>query len=208
MEKDYPDLDDGTTDILGILRLYETDPPQYELLCQKYTDIFLVFDFEPQDMHPNFKMIRRMMNYYVESTDQGKMFINYPMMQSYKHFDYLPNAAFKDLTVDLRTIHHYKELVGKVSRYSDLTKYDFPLFVAITVHHLKKVKYVLSNEYVLPDEQDYVNWSLISLYDRQVNRLISENEIFVVNTSVFILVDFMPHRFFKYVQVHQSSLKI
>lgn len=70
------ELDD--LDFLLTLKEKGINHEQSELLVQDYSDILLIFDYEPQD--PNFgeKEISIMMNYFSESTDKGKLYINYP----------------------------------------------------------------------------------------------------------------------------------
>ena len=95
----YYDFDEGNTDIRLILASLESDNQKKELLKEHYSDIYMVFDFEPQHDHPHFDTLKRMINYYNDSTNQGKLFINYPMMQSYKHFDKLPCPSYLPILI-------------------------------------------------------------------------------------------------------------
>ncbi len=208
LEMDYPDFDDGSVDILRMLRSYETDDQQKNILNHSYTDIFMVFDFEPHEVRSNFATIRRMIQYFNESTDQGKMFINYPMMQSYKHFNRLPDPSFCTLSVDVNECWNYKERVGKVSKYSDLTKYDYQTLIALTVHHLRKANFVICGRYEAPSELAFLKWSGLEIYDRQYEHFVQHSEIYVLNTSIFILIDFKPTAFFSYISIHRSELLI
>ena len=44
---------------------------------QEYTDILLIFDIEPQDSLFFADKISAMINYFVESTNMGKLYLNY-----------------------------------------------------------------------------------------------------------------------------------
>lgn len=149
-----------------------------------------------------------MIDYFDESTDQGKLFLNYPMMQSYKDFSQLPDDIFKDRVVDINECRDYKELVGLRSRFIDISKYDHQLFVSLAVHHIKKANCLLTGEFELPLTDEYVTWSGASIYGCQIQRLHEYGTIFVLNTCLFILIDFAPNRFFRYVQIHNSELLI
>ena len=77
----YPDFDEDETDIKLVLASLETNADKKKKLLEKYTDVFMIFDFDPQHDHPHFDTVRRMLKYFDDSTAQGKLFINYPMMQ-------------------------------------------------------------------------------------------------------------------------------
>lgn len=66
-----------------------------------FTNIFLIFDYERQD--PNFSdsIINRMQAYFIDETDNGKLYINYPMIESY--FDSFDSSdrSFKEKKVPL-----------------------------------------------------------------------------------------------------------
>ena len=48
LEKDYPSFEEDNIDIRLVLRSMENDKDKKLILSQKYNDIYLVFDFEPQ----------------------------------------------------------------------------------------------------------------------------------------------------------------
>lgn len=197
LEDEYPDFENEDIDIQLILRQYEEDINQRELLSEHYTDIFLVFDFEPHDHTPHFEIVKRMLSYFNDSTTRGKLFINYPMMQSYKHFPKLPFPQFKNESISYYDCKKYKEYVSKISQYTDLTKYDYPLFMSLTIHHLYKANYLLSASYELPTVEEYLSWEMSQIYDIQVSSLKKDAMIFVLNTCIFVLCDYKPNEFFR-----------
>ena len=98
LEDNYPDFDDEDEYIdfrLVLVGLADNEKDK-NILSQNYNDIFLIFDFEPQEINPHFDVISIMLKYFNDSTEHGKLYINYPMMQSYKDFSYLPDDDFLD----------------------------------------------------------------------------------------------------------------
>ena len=96
---------DEDLDIKLTLRENEKDEEKRKILSQKYTEIFLIFDFEPQHNKLKFKEVKQLLNIFNDSTDKGKLYINYPMMQSYKHINKMPDKKFKDKKVALKDIY-------------------------------------------------------------------------------------------------------
>lgn len=196
LEEDYPDFDEGDADIQLILRSYEMDSGKQAILSGKYTDVFLIFDFEPQHDSPHFATIRRMLEFFCESTAQGKLFINYPMMQSYKHFAMLPDPSFQFRRATAAEWSHYKEIVGSVSAYTDTTKYTYPIFMSLAAHHLKKANYILAGKYSIPLLEEYCAWNLTDIFDKQLECKEQGSFVHVLNTCIFVLVDYKPTSFF------------
>ena len=166
-------------------------------MSEKYTDVFLIFDFEPQHDSPHFETIRRMLNYFQDSTSQGQLFINYPMMQSYKHFSALPDPLFYDTKATITDWGHYKQIVGSVSAYTDTTHYTYPIFVSLTAHHMKKANYILTGLYSLPSLDEYCSWNLTDIFEKQLVYKNRDSFVYVLNTCIFVLADYQPTSFFR-----------
>lgn len=64
---------------------------------------------------PNFseEKICRLQMYFNDSTDVGKLYINYPMVESYQHFEDIPNDSFKNtcFQITINKGYQYKNLV-------------------------------------------------------------------------------------------------
>ena len=132
----------------------------------------------------------------------GKLYMNYPMMQSYKHHPYLPDNAFMMRTA---SPYHYKELVGKESKFTDLTKYDYRLFVSITLHHLSKAWKLCKSKNELPTVNDYCNMQWTDLFDIQLRKFQEDKDVYVLNTLLFSLIDYNPSAFFTEVHRHPQN---
>ena len=157
----------------------------------------MIFDFEPQHNQPHFETIRRMLVYYDDSTFQGKLYINYPMMQSYKHYAALPDPLFYNTIATSLQWYDYKEIVGKVSGYTDITKYTYPIIKELIEHHLKKAKYILTNSFILPTIDEYLSWSFAEIFDKQVVYKEQKSFVYVLNTCIFVIIDYRPLSFFR-----------
>ncbi len=196
LNKEFPDFDEHEDlDIKLILRSIYGDKDG--VLSREYTDIYMIFDFEPQHSNPHFEMIKRMLAYFNESYDMGKLFINYPMMQSYKHLSKLPDEQFIHRCVSHDEILHYKDKVDKESDYKHLSAYDYFTIYSIAVHHLKKANYILNDKYSIPDKNDYMNWDAVEIYEKQLSSFIEDDSVSVLNTSIFVLPDYNITKFFK-----------
>lgn len=107
---------------------------------KSYKNIFLIFDYEHHD--PNFSedKIEKMQRYFTDSTDMGKLYINYPMIESYQHFKPFPDADYDELTVSVA--------LQPGSCYKGLVK---DTFIARLIDLPEKVEELLSKRFGLKD---------------------------------------------------------
>ena len=206
MPNDDDDLD--AIDLLMTLKGRYNSAEEIQVLNHKYTDIFLVFDFEPQEGNPAFDKIRKMAAYFNDSTDNGKLYINYPMMQSYRHLTALPDLDFEFRKAMVNPEKSYKQLVGEEGKAipSRLKSYDHVQLYSMAVHHLKKREKVLGRAFELPN--DYDEAEDIEVFDRQTQMLAEEGSCFVLNTAILILVAYAPNSFLREVKTHPDSYYI
>ena len=132
--------------------LIELHPEQRELLSKKFAYTYLVFDCDVH--HPkkedircieeiiadNFSKLREMAEYFVDETDPsvGKLYINYPMMESYRDCDDFFDENYKSTMVSLPAILSYKKDVGKrkLSRVRVDSYTEKTIFIASTAKYL------------------------------------------------------------------------
>lgn len=91
-----------------------------------FTNILLVFDYERHDTNFSEIKILNMQNKFSDAADMGKLYINYPMIESYQHLRALPDQEYKDrkIPVRLQPGSKYKELVSNETIISNAV--DFP----------------------------------------------------------------------------------
>ena len=111
--------------LICVLKERETDPSKRELLDIDFSDTLLVFDFEGEvENRFSFERLAEMLDYFSESTDEGKLYINYPMVEACKHFSDLPDAGYLSRYVSVDGIGSYKRTVGDSSRFQNYSR-DF-----------------------------------------------------------------------------------
>jgi hypothetical protein len=182
------DLD--VLDLLGILKERDHDS---KILNEDYSDIILVFDYEPQDNRFSEERINLMLSYFNESTDNGKLYINYPMAESFKHIKSIPDSDYKERAVDFSVLSSgkYKELVSKESKFTDINIYSKQIFNSIIIHNIRKAYYITKSEYDIEDiKAGYYELEPIEILKKQNYVLINSKQIYVLNTCLFYICDY------------------
>lgn len=91
-----------------------------------FNNIVLMFDYERQDPKFSEEKLCRLQSYFSDSTDVGKLFLNYPTVEAYRDFAGWPDASFEHTAVasNLQTGQEYKVRVKNtmVAKLVDLPK--------------------------------------------------------------------------------------
>ena len=82
-----------------------------------FTNIILVFDYERHDPAFSEEKILEMQHCFEDSTDMGKLYVNYPMIESYLHLKSMPDGEYinRKIPVSLQPGDRYKCLVKSES---------------------------------------------------------------------------------------------
>lgn len=166
---------------------------------KEFTDVYLVFDMDPHHQKYSGELLAKAMEFFDDSTQNGKLYLNYPMLESYKHLREHDDCSYLQRTVkvDRKALGMYKEAVGDECHrdFKQLEKYTEATFAEITKMNLRKARLILCGDPSLPPKEVYSQWRGEDILSEQRKKMDSDGEIFVINTSSFIPVDFSPSRF-------------
>lgn len=153
----------------------------------EFSDIFLIFDMDPHDqMYDGGEHLKHASMIFTESSEYGKLFINYPMMQSYKHIG--SDEEYLNKVVFLEDIKRYKDVVDSecLTNLKHLSNYNEDTFVHIIALNLRKaISITNSNDEETLDEP-HNNLNLTEILSIQIEKFDKESSIFVLNTSTLI----------------------
>jgi len=190
---------DEDIDLMSHLISREKDNVQKEILRKRFTDVFLVFDMDPQDTRIETDKIERMLSFFSDSADNGKLYLNYPMLESYKHLRTLNDPEFGERKVPLSEIRVYKQTAGKECHrhLRDVNKYTKMTFKALALMHLKKANRLIGNGFVLPSKEEFLSRNGTEILREQDREMKETASIYVLNTSLFNIIDYNPSEFLK-----------
>lgn len=121
----FEDNNPADIDLLQLLKSREPDPLKKDIFDASYSDILLIFDLDPQD--PSFapKKISDMAKYFIESSDMGKLYINYPMVEAFYHMASIPDPGYDSYyaTLDELALGTYKARVNRENQNHDYRKF-------------------------------------------------------------------------------------
>lgn len=182
-------------DLPLLLRTCTDNEKEKEMLSQHFSEIILVFDYDPQHSTYSLKNINRMFDYFSDSSEKGKLYINYPMIESAYHFIDFPNdKSYKNRIVSKQQLekHEYKSIVDVDSKpirarldYSNRGVINNSIKM-----NLKKAFYIYSGEYKEVDFKTYLLMDFKKILEKQDDFYNTNQNIFVLFTFCFYLLDY------------------
>ena len=135
----------------------------------RFTDIFLVFDYERQDPSFDAALIQKMLGFWSESTENGLLYINYPMIEAYKHLKKpLPDPDYISRKCDCSILfsddtrnNKYKQIVGSESSFTNLRKITRDTFKALVIHNLCKASAITGSTTDISEQTARQYWQKI-----------------------------------------------
>lgn len=190
---------DSDLDFLEYLRSLKNDEEQMNMLNRSFSDIFLFFDMDPQDQKHDRERLEKAAQYFDDSTNNGKLYLNYPMLESFRHISNLDDLSYLDVKVKKDDIRRYKEIVNRegLSSLSDISKIDETMMLKIIALNLRKANLLVTGNGSIPDPTSYENEiTQTAILTKEYQSFFNKDELPVLNTCVFNTVDYSPERFF------------
>lgn len=123
---------DGDGDIVSVMKEKLSERGDKALEGKRssdFSEIYLFFDYDFQNSQLSIEEINRrvgeMLEMFDEETDSGKLYINYPMIESIRYVKELPDERYIEYCVTREDCHDFKRLASEFSYYGSL---DFLLF--------------------------------------------------------------------------------
>jgi len=191
----FRDTDPADLDILAHLRSHEPDLAKKNLFSARFSDILLVFDLDPQDPHFSADKIIEMSKYFVESTDMGKLYLNYPMIEAFYHMKSIPDADYNAYVASLTELKsgNYKSRVNAENRNHDYTKFAVNRAECnIVIRQNSEKAWLIAKTQQPSTEIDYPPPNSTEILKKQIEKLLAENVVAVLCTCVFYIIDYDP----------------
>ena len=181
-------------DILQVLKSREKDIAKKKIFDEKYTDILLIFDLDPQDPQFDSDHIKFMHNYFCESSDMGKLYLNYPMVEAFYHLQDIPDPNYFDRKASLEELINkkYKERVNQETKNKEYRKFitNKEDCTTVILQNLSKSMFLSTGEVIEGHDiliKDY-NINLNAVLEQQLLLLDNYNFVYVLCTCVLYII--------------------
>ncbi|MBE5738067.1 MAG: hypothetical protein E7348_06690 [Clostridiales bacterium] len=170
-----------------------------------FTYIYLIFDLDLQHYdisdHKNVERglqdVREMLSKFDNETDPtiGKMYINYPMVESYRDCEKFFDENYINRTVELTKIVDYKKLVGERGLKINLSKYTFDSLIKLTKQNIYKANYIVNDKFKAISYDEYLNkLTQEKIFEAEENKILKDKIISVLHSGFFFMADYWGNK--------------
>lgn len=201
-------------DIRDVLKEIIKDTEIKKLMDQKFTYTYLVFDADLQHKAPekrgeevsineliteNLPKLIEMAEYFTDETDPsiGRLYINYPMMESFRYCNKFDDEQHISAKIPIDDMKNFKQLASKMKLAGiPIGKYERTDFENLMRMNVKRLIFVVNGKFdVFPDYNAYQNISEAqNIALKQHEMATSVQELYVLNTSILIILDYYGNR--------------
>lgn len=216
---------DRDLDLVGLLKENEIKHPEVEKKLQNYksddfSEIYLFFDYDikktdkynKDSLETQNEKIKEILEFFDNETVNGKLYINYPMVESIKYFKKeLPDEDYYTYTANLFIGKNFKDETNNFTYYKNkkldfiICKYKKENIMNLNVRkenwrhiinlNIKKANYICSGLNELPTEKTSINQQTI--FKNQLSKYVySKNEISILNSFPLFLYEYFPIDYF------------
>ena len=153
-----------------------------------FSAIYLVFDFDPQDHRFSIQKCKWLIRHFSDETEDGKLYFNYPMVESLIDIPSLGQKAFNNRTVSTSglTSRNYKQRVKRLScisqKHHQYSLNNGPFLRSLIYLHLNKYVFLVGRP-----KEEVIDSKL--LLDSELTYF-KEGKISVINSSILLLCDY------------------
>lgn len=187
-------VDDSDLDTFALLKEIPRNSKTLEHFTRDdFGEIYLFFDYDGHSTLASDNALAEMLALFKEETDLGKLFVSYPMVESIKHCS--KGIDFKTVKVVAKKNIRYKELVANEADnvYLQYSKYTFEIWQELISLHLKKMNFIVSDQYSTPE----INYAQTVVFINQRSKFIDkEGTVAVLSGFPMFLFDYFGRKLF------------
>jgi hypothetical protein len=153
-----------------------------ELEEKDVSEIYLFFDYDCNSSTYSVEDLQSMLDYFDNETENGKLFISYPMVEAFCDVD-----DFKNKVVDKSIVgKKYKKMVHESTCIKNLNQINKAYWERVVLVNHKKAHHIIHEEYTIPDHRIGQN----EIFDGQLERFVPHNVIAVLSAFPMFLIDY------------------
>jgi hypothetical protein len=164
------------------------------------SQIYLFFDHDSQSFDtPSLgnKPVSGMLDFFDNETENGKLFISYPMAEALKHFKKDPNECFKNCYFNLEFFFSYKNSVDKDSDFTNVEKYSEEIWFYLTLLNVQKAFCIIEGRHGIPDYKQLQRLNQKVIFESQKNNFIDKKGYVVILSAFpFFILDYFGEKIY------------
>lgn len=161
------------------------------------SQIYLFFDYDNHATDATDEKIQNMLEFFNEETENGKLFISYPMVEALWHINNESKSCYELCTVKTKIGKKYKNLVSIDSSFKDPRKIDINDWNFITLKTIKKANCIVNDTPEKPEYNEFMDINQQVIFESQLEKFIPYQKIAVLSGIPLFIVDYFGEKLYE-----------
>lgn len=203
----YKSLVENGWDVVGAFRQIENRKGERNLSSYKesdFSEVYLFFDYDPHSRHSIGALnseLCEMLAFFDNETENGKLYVNYPMIEALRYTKQLPDREFTSYKVDLSDCRDFKRMVAEFSFYPNNNFIDGRGTVSdeearenwmmLKTQNVVKANAMCHNKCELPSSKEDVSQMKIFIAQRDKYLSLRKPQVAILSAYALFLYDYL-----------------
>lgn len=156
-----------------------------ELTKDNIARIYLVFDYDGHADNDSNQKLLDMLNIFDNETEQGKLYISYPMSEALRHIK--DSINFKDICEISEPTYKGLSTRNCDEKYKHFKKYTIDIWHHLIDQHSKKTNFIVNNSFSFPTN---IIEQLEIFNNQKLKYIDKENKVAVLSAFPIFLLDY------------------
>ncbi|MDQ7090074.1 MAG: hypothetical protein Q9M50_05445 [Methylococcales bacterium] len=157
------------------------------IVRKNIAEIYLIFDYDGHASNASDEKLTEMLEYFNNETENGKLYISYPMIEAIKHLK--SDIPFHETTAEAKQKTSYKERVSHECNecYKNFWQWDHQHWAVIIQEHCRKLNFITTGHYTFPNQ----TFEQSEIFEAQLEKYINpDNKVAVLSAFPVLLLDY------------------
>ena len=183
---------DEFLDVLEVLkeRQIENQDEIANLSRNDVSEMYLFFDYDGHTSTASNDDLTKMLEYFDEETEAGKLYISYPMVEAVRHIN--SKVDYLDTVFNIYDGRSYKELVNHETEFMHLSRVEKAHLDHIVAENCKKANYIVDGDRALPTFNKVIEkLSQGQIFQAQLNKhILKSKQVSVLSAFPLFTVEY------------------
>lgn len=173
----------------------------------QFSEVYLFFDFDlhhtfrkntEDDYVNNLKTVEEMLLFFDNETEEGKLYISYPMVESLKDLSAI-NICDNRCCINYNESALYKRSIHENARdFQDTRKYNNATWAHFCRHALMKANCIVASAYKMIDYKMFINTiTQYKIFCKQRNTINQYQKIYILSAFPLFLLEYFGEKSWK-----------
>jgi hypothetical protein len=187
----YEDLKDEKLSLLEVLREKPANEEILEGYVRKnFSNIFLFFDYDPHVKKASDDKIKELISFFDNETENGKLFISYPMVEATKYYKKSLDSCWANCCVNKSDVTFFKDTVAQSSSFNNpiIRKSDWDY---IFIRTIEKANCIVNDSFSKPDYDSFLEINQNCIFENQLEKFIANQKVAVLSGIPLFVIDYL-----------------